>query len=90
MTIILNNFVAYERQSLTIWNPIRSIIQVESIYWQLTFSPFVKTRKHDPFMLCCNNAKKQVGLLARIVNKVSILTILQYKNFVNLKTLWKS
>ena len=39
----------------------------------------------DQFMLCRNHAKQQVGLFARIISKVSALTILQYINFINNK-----
>ena len=39
----------------------------------------------DQFMLCRNYAKQQVGLFARIISKVSALTILQYINFINNK-----
>ena len=57
-------------------------------------TPFAKARKHvetlfsqivDQFMLCRNYAKQQVGLFARIISKVSALTILQYINFINNK-----
>ena len=62
--------------------------------WQPTFPPFAKARKRvetlfsqmvDQFMLCRNYAKQQVGLFARIISKVSALTILQYINFINNK-----
>jgi hypothetical protein len=55
-------------------------------------TPFAKARKRvetlfsqmvDQFMLCRNYAKQQVGLFARIISKVSALTILQYINFIN-------
>ena len=39
----------------------------------------------DQFMLCRNYTKQQVGLFARIISKVSALTILQYINFINNK-----
>ena len=57
-------------------------------------TPFAKARKRvetlfsqmvDQFMLCRNYAKQQVGLFARIISKVSALTILQYINFINNK-----
>ena len=57
-----------------------------SLIWQPTFLPFAKARKRvetlfsqmvDQFMLCRNYAKQQVGLFARIISKVSALTILQ-------------
>ena len=59
-----------------------------------TFAPFAKARKRvetlfsqmvDQFMLCRNYAKQQVGLFARIISKISALTILQYINFINNK-----
>ena len=62
--------------------------------WQPTFPPFAKARKRvetlfsqmvDQFMLCRNYAKQQVELFARIISKVSALTILQYINFINNK-----
>lgn len=39
----------------------------------------------DQFMLCRNYTKQQVGLFARIISKVSALTILQHINFINNK-----
>ena len=62
--------------------------------WKPTFAPFAKARKRvetlfsqmvDQFMLCRNYAKQQVGLFARIISKISALTILQYINFINNK-----
>lgn len=62
--------------------------------WKPTFPPFAKARKRvetlfsqmvDQFMLCRNYAKQQVGLLARVISKVSALTILQYINLSNNK-----
>ena len=59
-------------------------------------APFAKARKRvetlfsqmvDQFMLCRNYAKQQVGLFARIISKISALTILQYINFINNKPL---
>ena len=53
---------------------------------------FAKARKRvetlfsqmvDQFMLCRNYAKQQVGLFARIISKISALTILQYINYIN-------
>ena len=64
--------------------------------WKPTFAPFAKARKSvetlfsqmvDQFMLCRNYAKQQVGLFARIISKISALTILQYINFINNKPL---
>ena len=62
--------------------------------WKPTFAPFAKARKRvetlfsqmvDQFMLCRNYAKQQVGLFARIISKISALTILQYIKFINNK-----
>ena len=66
--------------------------------WKPTFPPFAKARKRvetlfsqmvDQFMLCHKYAKQQVGLFARIIGKVSALTILQYINFINNKPIGK-
>ena len=35
-------------------------------------------------MVCRNYAKQQVGLFARIISKVSAMTVLQYINFINM------
>ncbi len=60
----------------------------------LRFAPFRKARKRvetlfslldDQFMVFCNYAKQQVGLFARIISKVSAMTVLQYINFINNK-----
>ena len=60
--------------------------------WRPTFKPFAKARKRvetlfsqldDQFMVCRNYAKQQVGLFARIISKVSAMTVLQYINFIN-------
>ena len=62
--------------------------------WKPTFKPFAKARKRvetlfsqldDQFMVCRNYAKQQVGLFARIISKISALTVLQYINFINNK-----
>ena len=62
--------------------------------WKPTFKPFAKARKRvetlfsqldDQFMVCRNYAKQQVGLFARVISKVSALTVLQYINFINNK-----
>ena len=62
--------------------------------WKPTFKPFARARKRvetlfsqldDQFMVCRNYAKQQVGLFARIISKVSALTVLQYINFINNK-----
>ena len=62
--------------------------------WKPTFKPFAKARKRvetlfsqldDQFMVCRNYAKQQVGLFARIISKVSAMTVLQYINFINNK-----
>ena len=64
--------------------------------WKPTFKPFAKARKRvetlssqldNQFMVCRNYAKQQVGLFARIISKISALTILQYINFINNKPL---
>ena len=62
--------------------------------WKPTFKPFAKARKRvetlfsqldDQFMVCRNYAKQQVGLFARIISKISAITVLQYINFINNK-----
>ena len=62
--------------------------------WKPTFVPFAKARKRigtiysqltDQFMVMRNYAKVTTGLFARIIGKVSALTILQYVNFINNK-----
>lgn len=62
--------------------------------WKPTFKPFARARKRvetlfsqldDQFMVCRNYAKQPVGLFARIISKVSALTVLQYVNFINNK-----
>ena len=62
--------------------------------WKPTFKPFAKARKRvetlfsqldEQFMVCRNYAKQQVGLFARIISKVSAMTVLQYINFINNK-----
>lgn len=66
--------------------------------WKPTFKPFAKARKRvetlfsqldDQFMVCRNYAKQQVGLFARIIGKLSALTVLQYINFINNKPIGK-
>ena len=66
--------------------------------WKPTFKPFAKARKRvetlfsqldDQFMVCRNYAKQQLGLFARIISKVSALTVLQYINFINNKPIGK-
>jgi hypothetical protein len=34
-------------------------------------------------MICRNYAKQQVGLFARVISKISAITVLQYFNFIN-------
>ena len=60
--------------------------------WKPTFIPFAKARKRvetlfsqlcDQFMIIRNYAKDTDGLFARIVGKISALTILQYINYKN-------
>ena len=62
--------------------------------WKPTFAPFAKARKRvetlfsqmvDQFKLCRNYAKQQVGLFARVISKISAITVLQYINFINNK-----
>ena len=62
--------------------------------WKPTFIPFAKARKRietifsqltDQFMIIRNYAKITNGLFARIIGKISALTILQYVNFINNK-----
>ena len=57
-----------------------------------TFIPFAKARKRietifsqltDQFLAIRNYAKITNGLFARIIGKISALTILQYVNFIN-------
>ena len=60
--------------------------------WKPTFPAFAKARKRietlfsqlcDQFMIIRNYAKDTDGLFARIVEKISALTILQYFNYKN-------
>ena len=60
--------------------------------WKPTFIPFAKARKRietifsqltDQFLVIRNYAKITNGLFARIIGKISVLTILQYVNFIN-------
>lgn len=60
--------------------------------WKPTFIPFAKVRKRietifsqltDQFLVIRNYAKITNGLFARIIGKISALTILQYVNFIN-------
>ena len=62
--------------------------------WKPTFIPFAKARKRietlfsqltDQFLIIRNYAKITNGLFARIISKISALTILQYVNFINNK-----
>ena len=62
--------------------------------WKPVFHPFAKARKRietlfsqlcDQFMLIRNYAKDTDGLFARIIGKISALTILQYINYKNNK-----
>lgn len=62
--------------------------------WKPAFAPFAKARKRietifsqlcDQFMIIRNYAKQTDGLFARIIGKVSALTILQYLNKINNK-----
>ena len=60
--------------------------------WKPTFIPFAKARKRietifsqltGQFLVIRNHAKIMNGLFARIIGKISALTILQYVNFIN-------
>ena len=60
--------------------------------WKPTFIPFAKARKRietifsqltGQFLVIRNYAKITNGLFARIIGKISALTILQYVNFIN-------
>ena len=60
--------------------------------WKPTFIPFAKARNRietifsqltDQFLVIRNYAKITNGLFARIIGKISTLTILQYVNFIN-------
>ena len=62
--------------------------------WKPTVIPFAKARKRietifsqltDQFLVIRNYAKITNGLFARIIGKISALTILQYVNFINNK-----
>ena len=58
--------------------------------WKPTFIPFVKARKRIETIFSQladirNYAKITTGLFARIIGKISALTILQYVNFINNK-----
>lgn len=62
--------------------------------WKPTFVPFAKARKRietlfsqltDQFLVIRNYAKITNGLFARIIGKISALTILQYINYINEK-----
>lgn len=62
--------------------------------WTHIFKPFAKARKrietvfsqlNDQFMLMRNYAKQPDGLFARVISKISALTILQYINYINNK-----
>ena len=61
--------------------------------WKPTFIPFAKARKRietlfsqltDQFLVIRNYAKITNGLFARIIGKITALTILQYVNFIDL------
>ena len=60
--------------------------------WKPTFIPFAKARKRietlfsqlsDQFLVIRNYAKITNGLFARIIGKISALTVLQYINYIN-------
>ena len=69
MSQIFSNFVGIIRTHLKPFAKARK--RVETLFSQLD----------DQFMVCRNYAKQQVGLFARIISKVSALTVLQYVNF---------
>ncbi len=60
--------------------------------WKPTFIPFAKARKRvetvfsqlcDQYMVIRNYAKQTDGLFARIIGKISALTVAQYINYLN-------
>ena len=62
--------------------------------WKPTFIPFAKARKRietvfsqlsDQFLVIRNYAKITNGLFARIIGKISALTMSQYVNYINNK-----
>ena len=62
--------------------------------WKPKLIPFAKARKRietlfsqltDQFLVIRNYTKITNGLFARIIGKISVLTILQYVNFINNK-----
>ena len=66
--------------------------------WKPTFIPFAKARKRietlfsqltGQFMVIRNFAKVTDGLFARIIGKISALTVLQYINYINNKPIGK-
>ena len=63
-----------------IGNQLLSLLQKQEKRVETLFSQL-----GDQFMVCRNYAKQQVGLFARIISKVSAMTVLQYINFINNK-----
>ena len=68
--------------------------QLNQKNWKPAFIPFRKARKRvetlfaqldDQFTMGRNYVKQKVGLCARIIGKVSAMTVLQYINFINNK-----
>ena len=64
--------------------------------WKPTLIPFAKARKRietlfsqltDQFLVIRNYAKITDGLFARIIGKISALTVLQYVNYINNKSI---
>ena len=60
--------------------------------WKPAFIPFDKARKRvetvflllcDQYMDICNYAKHSDGLFARIIGKISALTVAQYIDYLN-------
>ena len=54
------------------------LLRLKSNIFISTFSPLT-----DQFLIIWNYAKITNGLFARIIGKISALTILQYVNFIN-------
>ena len=70
----------------------QDIFRLNQKNWKPKLIPFAKARKRietlfsqltDQFLVIRNYAKKTNGLFARIIGEISVLTILQYVNFIN-------
>ena len=60
--------------------------RVETLFSQLDDQFMVcRNSEADRALVAKNYAKQQVGLFARIISKVSAMTVLQYINFINNK-----